>query len=156
MDLADGVRRDGLAGKGPLVDPPLHGDMRPRLKLQVALLQIGAVVVPQRPLDVDRVGVVAFDEIRVVAVHRPDQIGQRLPDTGRKAAPEPRRRRGQLEGEVTQPGPMARTVSKDQRLHSRLAFAPVFVRYIGRFVVRFFVDHKCIFSSHLTASQVAT
>ena len=65
-----------------------------------------------------------------------------LPDTGREAAPEPGRRRGQLEGKVTQPGPMARTVSKDQRLHSRLAFAPVFCRFIGRFVVRFFVGHK--------------
>ena len=119
--------------------------MRLRLKLQVALLQIGAVVVPQRPLDVDRVGVVAFDEIRVVAVHRPDQIGQRLPDTGRKAAPEPGRRRGQLKGEVTQPGPVARTVSKDQRLHSRLAFAPVVGRFIGRFIVRFFVGPQMHF-----------
>ena len=45
--------------------------------LQVALAAILAVVVLERPLDVHRVRVVAFDEVGIVAVHRAHQVGKR-------------------------------------------------------------------------------
>ena len=51
---------------------------------------IGAVVVFQRALDIDRVGIVPLDQVAVVAVHRPHEIGQRREHAVRQAAPEPR------------------------------------------------------------------
>lgn len=53
------VRRNGAAPQAPFVDPALNGDMGLRLQLEIALLRIGAVIVPQRPFDIDWVGVVA-------------------------------------------------------------------------------------------------
>jgi hypothetical protein len=41
-------------------------------ELQVAFFAIRAVVVLQRALDIDRMGVVALYQIAVVAVHGPD------------------------------------------------------------------------------------
>jgi hypothetical protein len=60
------------------VDPFLNGDMRLGFKLEVSLFRIGAVVVPHRAFDVDGMGVMPLDEVAVVAIHRPHEIGKRL------------------------------------------------------------------------------
>ena len=61
----------------PRVDPVLDVDMRFGFQLQVAFVGVLAVVALEGPFDVDRVGVVAFDQVAVVAVHRPHEIGER-------------------------------------------------------------------------------
>jgi hypothetical protein len=47
-------------------------------KLQIALVGILAVIVSQGTLYVDRMRVVTFDEIAVIAVHCPDEVRERL------------------------------------------------------------------------------
>lgn len=51
------------------IDPALDRDMRSRLKLKIALLGVMAVVALERALDVDRMGLVPFDQVAVIAVH---------------------------------------------------------------------------------------
>ena len=77
MDFADAFGRDGAALQTSIINPFLNGDMRFRLKLEVAFGGVLAVVVFQGALDVDRVGVVSFNKVAVVAVHRPHEIGER-------------------------------------------------------------------------------
>ena len=76
VDFRDrcGCRRRALEPAG--VDPLLDGEMGLGLKLEVALLGVFAVVTLERALDVDRVGVVTFDQVALVAVHRPHEVGQ--------------------------------------------------------------------------------
>ncbi|MCY4316875.1 MAG: hypothetical protein OXC66_12285 [Roseovarius sp.] len=88
------VNLDDRRGRGRrfrhavFVDPFLDSDMRLGFELKVPLLRIGAVVVAHRALDVDGMGVVPFDEVAVVAVHRPHEIGERLSDGRWQAAAE--------------------------------------------------------------------
>ena len=100
MNLADRSDRRRATFYAALVDPALHGDVRPCFKLQVALFGIAAVVVLHRTLDVDRVRVVPFDQVGVVAVHRADEVRQRPDDSWRQTAPESRRRGGELDREI--------------------------------------------------------
>lgn len=58
------------------VDPLLHGNVRLGFELEIALACILAIVILERALDVDRVCIVAFDEVGIVAVHRPHQVGK--------------------------------------------------------------------------------
>jgi len=74
--------------------------MRFRFELQIALARVLAVVVLQRALDVDRVGVVPLNQIGVVAVHRANQIGQGCDERAWKAAPKPRRFLREIEREI--------------------------------------------------------
>lgn len=46
------------------------------LELQIALVRFLAVVVFEGALDIDGVGVMSFDEIAVIAIHRTDKIRQ--------------------------------------------------------------------------------
>jgi hypothetical protein len=59
------------AFQAAFIDPPLDMDVRLGFKLQIPLVRILAEFVFERPLNVYRVGVVPFNEIGVVAVHRP-------------------------------------------------------------------------------------
>ena len=68
---------DGAAFEAARVDPVLDGDMRLGFELEVALFGVLAVVALERALDIDRVRVVALDQVAVVAVHRPHEIGER-------------------------------------------------------------------------------
>jgi hypothetical protein len=81
--LAQPGDRKGTIIEPARVDPCLHGDMRLCFELEVAFLRIAAVVALERALDVDRMGVVPLDQVTVVAVHRPNQIGQGADNTGR-------------------------------------------------------------------------
>ena len=62
------------------IDGALHLDMRPCLELEFTAVWILRVRAGERPLDVARMGVVSFDEVRVVAVHRPHQIADSVSD----------------------------------------------------------------------------
>src|SRR5690606_32883883 len=68
--------RSARASTAAAVDPALDRDVRPGLELQVALFRVRVVVIHQSAFDIDRVGIVALDEIAVIAVHRPYQVCQ--------------------------------------------------------------------------------
>lgn len=73
------VRRRACQAAG--IDPLLDRDMRHRLPLKIALPAVCTVVVAQRPLDIDRMGVVPFDQVAAVAAHRPDELRQGFDET---------------------------------------------------------------------------
>ena len=77
MQFDEPTERCGTALDSTLVYPLLHRDMRLRLELEVAPLRIAAVIALQGALDIDRMGIVALDQVAVVAVHRPDELRQR-------------------------------------------------------------------------------
>ncbi|MDX8469018.1 hypothetical protein RFM26_25250 [Mesorhizobium sp. VK23B] len=64
---------------GTFVDEALHVDMCLSFNLQVAAFGIVRIITLESAVDVDWVGIVAFDEVRVVAVHCPDQIAEAVP-----------------------------------------------------------------------------
>ena len=57
-------------------------------ELQIAVFGVLTVIALERAFDLDRVGVVAFDQVAVVAIHRPHQVGERGEQALRKGAPE--------------------------------------------------------------------
>lgn len=77
VDFADSFLRCGLlGGECAGVDPLLDGDVGGCFALEIALVGVGAEVVVEGAFDVDGVGVAAFDEVGVVAVHRADEVGE--------------------------------------------------------------------------------
>jgi hypothetical protein len=98
MKVDDAFRTDRLVHRqAALVDPLQDGHVRLGFDLKIALFSVLAVVAPQRPLDVDRVGIVSLDEVRAVAVHRAHEAGERWLDRAGKAAAEPGRLPGEIE-----------------------------------------------------------
>ena len=74
---------DGVApSQATCIDPSLNRDMRLGFELEVALAGILAVVVFECPFDVHRMRVMSLNEIGIVAVHGPHQIGERGQQTG--------------------------------------------------------------------------
>jgi hypothetical protein len=70
----DELRRyDGEEGLSA-IDDPRDFDMGDGFALKVALFRVGSVVACQCPVDIDRVCLVALDQVRILAVHRSDQI----------------------------------------------------------------------------------
>lgn len=61
---------------------------------------IGAVIVLQRPFDIDGVRIVTFNDIAAIAVHRPHEIGQRSKYSGGQAAAEAGRAGGELNSQI--------------------------------------------------------
>lgn len=106
MDFAQTCRRDGSSGEPPSIDPRLNGNMRPGLELEIPLARIGAVVVAQRSLDIDRMRVVPLNQVRVVAVHRSNEIGERSDDAWGKAPAQPRGGRREFERQIVQCRPV--------------------------------------------------
>ena len=102
MDFPDAIACDRAPLQAATVDPFLDGDMRFRFELQIALVGILAVVVLQRALDIDRVSVVPFDQVAVVAVHRAHQIGKRGQQALRQATSKPGGLLRQIQGKVCQ------------------------------------------------------
>ena len=92
--------RRGRALETARVNPVLDGDMGPGLELQVALLGVLAVIPFKRALDVDRVGIVPFDQVAVVAVHRPHEAGERGEQTVGQGAAEAGALLPQFEGKL--------------------------------------------------------
>ena len=79
---------DAAAFEAAAVDPALDVDMRFGLQLEIAFFGVLAVVALEGALDLDRVGVVAFDQVAVVAVHRAHEIGERGQQALRQRAAE--------------------------------------------------------------------
>ena len=100
MDFRDGVRGDGAAFEAAGVDPALDVDMRLGFELEIALFGVLAVVALEGAFDLDRVGVVAFDQVAVVAVHRPHEIGERGQQALGQGAPEAGALLRQLQREI--------------------------------------------------------
>ena len=139
-----GCRRcEGAAVKPAVVDPLLDGDMRPGFKLQIALFGIVAVVVLEGALDIDRVGVVPLDQVAVVAVHRPHEIGERGHHAVWEALPEARPRaapvRPQGRSVAVRPGAFAH----EQRFHQADGFTSISAAFNVRFHVLFFLVMIC-------------
>jgi hypothetical protein len=82
------------------VDPFLHGHMRLGLELQVSLFRFGAVLVVHGPFDIDGVRLVTFDPVAVVAVHRPNEVGQRPHDASGQTPAKTGRPGGELDGQI--------------------------------------------------------
>ena len=61
--LADGCRRSATPLDAALVNPSLHLNMSYRFSLKIALLEISTVVTIHRPFYVDRVGIVALNQV---------------------------------------------------------------------------------------------
>ena len=62
--------------------------MRFGFQLEVAFFGVLAIVAFEGALDVDWMGVVAFNQVAVVAVHRAHEIGERGQQALRQGAPE--------------------------------------------------------------------
>src|SRR3974390_3870642 len=90
MNLANAVFGDrACVSKPATINPFLDGDVSFGLELQIALVRLLAVVVLESALDIDRVGVMPFDEIAVIAIHRANEIGQGSEQAGGQAAAKP-------------------------------------------------------------------
>ena len=118
MDCADALWSQGSAtAEAAGVDPGLNADMRLSFELEIALASILTLVVLERALDVARVSIMPLDEIRVVAVHRTDQVGERCEQTRRKAAAEPGRLLRQIERKIRQLPTVAGAFPDQEWLH---------------------------------------
>ncbi len=73
----------------PRVDFAVEIDMSARLYLEGTPLGVFVVIVGKCAIDVSRMRVVPLDEIRVVAVDRPDQVANRHPHLSWKLACQP-------------------------------------------------------------------
>jgi hypothetical protein len=137
MDFADASECDGApVGQRAAIDPLLNGDVGFGFQLQVALAGVLAVVVLERAFDVDGVGVVALNEVGVVAVHRPDRAGKRGEQTGGQASSEAGGFLREVEGEIQNRATVAVAIPEEEGLHEGDVFAPV-VRSQVRFHDRF-------------------
>ncbi len=59
------------------VNPLLNGDVRPSFNLEIAFSGVLTVVALERALDVYGVRVVPFNEVRVIAIHRTNEVCKR-------------------------------------------------------------------------------
>ena len=77
MDFADAFHAERPDScEAAFIDPVLDGDMRLRLKLQVPLSPVLAIVIAERPLYIDRMRVMALNEVRVRAIHCANKVGE--------------------------------------------------------------------------------
>ncbi|GLU28936.1 hypothetical protein Brsp01_41690 [Brucella sp. NBRC 12950] len=70
------------------IDPFLNGNMRFGFKLKIPFLRIGAKIVSHSAFDVYWMSIVSFNEVAIVAVHGPHEIGKSLSNGSRKATSE--------------------------------------------------------------------
>jgi hypothetical protein len=141
MYFANALADDRAFRQAAAVDPLLHRDVRFRFELKTTLAGILAVVVFQGAFDIDRVSVVAFDQVAVVAVHRPDKIGNRgqqaLEQTPAKSAGFLR----QLQGKVRECATMTVTFADEQASITE-QFPADFRRLNVLFYVRFLLRNN--------------
>lgn len=124
------------------VDPFLDFDMGLRLKLEIALFGLGAVVALERAFDVNRMDVVPLDQVAVVAVHRADERGEPHQHAVRQAAPESGRPDRQFDDQIGEFRAVLGSFGNEQGTHPSSAFAVVlslaggrrYDRIHGRFV----------------------
>jgi hypothetical protein len=105
MDPAEQIGRADLQVglvRQPLLEELLHLEMRARLELEGPLSRLAGEVGFERTLDEDGMGVVPLDEVRVVAVHLPQEMDQPLASRRPKDSIERRRLLDDLERETGQ------------------------------------------------------
>jgi len=100
------------------VEHRLDFDVRPRLELERALCRVRGIVGAKRALDVDRVGVVALDEVAVVAVHRPDEGSDFRAHVRVKLCRQPMRLGRQVDGEVFEAASVCAVRGRQHGLHA--------------------------------------
>ena len=118
------------------IDPLLDCYMGTGFELEVALLRIVAEVVPERPLDIDRMGIMPFDQIAVIAIHGANESGQGRADTGGQAAAKRRRLGGEFDRQVLGRSETRRPFANFHRLHQINGFTAIFDHLDVRFRVR--------------------
>ncbi len=79
--------------------------MRDRFELEIAPLRLSGEVGVQGALDVHGPGVMALDQVAVIAVHAAHEVAHGGRGARREPARERGRLRGQQEGKVAQAGP---------------------------------------------------
>jgi hypothetical protein len=142
VNLANAFSSDGEAGfQSPAVDPLLRSDVCMRFELQVAFSGVFAVVVLERPLDVDGVRVVPFNQVGVVAVHRTDEVRERSEKGRGQAAAEAGGFLSKVEREIGECSAMPRAAPDKQGLHQGDEFAPILSRYVR------FHGRVCLYSN---------
>ena len=125
--------------------PRVNRKLRCRFALQIAFCRFGAVVVLQCTLDIDGVSVVALYQVAVIAVHRPDQIGEGAHNAPRQAVPEAGSAAGQFDGKVRQGRAVSAMLADQQWFHQADRFPPVDnLVYFGRFFVRYHIRNISI------------
>ncbi len=77
MDFADSLNAERPdAGEAAFIDPLLDRNVGFRLKLQVSLSPVVTKVIAERSFYIDRMRVMALNEVRVVTVHRANEVGE--------------------------------------------------------------------------------
>jgi hypothetical protein len=125
--------------------------VRPGLKLKDSLPGIRAVITLERALDIHRMRVVTLDEIAVIAIHDPHQIGERPYDALGEAPPESGETPGKIDHEIVETRAMARPLADEQGLHQRHILAPI-SGFFCRPAVRSCIRHICHAVSGLNLS----
>jgi hypothetical protein len=90
----------GAAFETAIIDPFLDGDMRDGFELEIPFFRLGAVVVLEGALDLDRLRIIPFDKIAVLTINGSDEIGQCGKDAFRQAAAKSRRAACQLNRQI--------------------------------------------------------
>ena len=127
---------------------------RLKAELQIAFAGILAIVVLQGTLDIDRVSVMPFDQVAVVAVHRPHQIGERSQQALGQAPAKSRGFLRQLQGKVRECATMTGAFANEQGLHQRNQLSPVFCRFYVPYNVRFLIHYKTLYITVLWRFQL--
>ena len=86
---------------GQAIDLLLNAIVGDRLRLEIPLVRIGDP--GQRPFDIPGTGVMALDQVAVIGVHDPDEIGQVTRGLRMEAHAELRRPRGEVGDEIGDP-----------------------------------------------------
>jgi len=110
VNLADALLAECTTLQAAVIDPALHGDMGLGFELEVAFLGVVAVILFQGALDIDRVRIMAFNQVAVVAVHGPHEIGQGGEHAFGQTTAKPGCMRGQFDCQIGQPFAVARTL----------------------------------------------
>jgi len=100
----------------PALHQHLHFDVRTAFELERAERRVRRVVVAQGLFDSERVGIVSLDQVRVIAVHRPQQLHHAAPGDGVERPAETGRFPQQIRSEFAQ---FAGFVRREKRLQSR-------------------------------------
>ncbi|HEX4580564.1 MAG TPA: hypothetical protein VH139_00815 [Acidobacteriaceae bacterium] len=134
------------------IDPLLDCDVGCCFELQIPFSRVPTVIISERSFDIHRVRVMAFDEIRVVTVHRPNEAGEIGQQTGWQAASKSSGFLSEVERQVCQWSPLTGTLADQKGFHFGCGFASIrhfYVRFYVHFNVRFELLIKCNYSNDI-------
>jgi len=123
--FADRFGGDGAVVEGTFIDPALDGNVSQGLHLQITPAGIPAVVLVESTLDIDGMGIVAFDEVGVVAVYGAHEAGERGKEAGWQAPVEAGGFLGEIESQIDERAAMAGAFGDEQGLDERQGLVAV-------------------------------